>query len=54
MKSHKNNNGIPHPKNGFAKQVFASMKFSGYMSNKERGLSGKEAVPSDDDIINAL
>lgn len=54
MKSHKEVNKVPHPTNGFSKQVFVAMKFSGYIANIAKGMSGDAAVPSDEEIFASL
>lgn len=54
MKSHADVNGVKKPINGFAKQVFTSIKFSGYIANLESGMSGQDAVPTDDDVLATL
>lgn len=54
MKSHAEVNGSKKPINGFAKQIFASIKFSGYIANLESGMSGQDAVPTDDDVLATL
>ena len=54
MKSHKEVNKVANPINGFACQVYVSMKFALYIKNCKEGKKGQDAVPSNKEVDKML
>ena len=54
MKSHKEVNKVANPINGFACQVYVSMKLALYIKNCQEGKKGQDAVPSNKEVDKML